>query len=138
MVLFGFGKKQTLPTQSDALPGRAEPMPVTNRHFVNGNPLQPPFPAGMEQAVFGMGCFWGAERRFWQQPGVFSTAVGYAAGTTPNPNYREVCTGMTGHNEVVLVVFDPKQVSYETLLKVFWESHNPTQGMRQGNDVGTQ
>jgi len=138
MVLFGFGKKQTLPDKSNTLPGRAEPTPVTNRHFVNGNPLQPPFPAGMEQAVFGLGCFWGAERCFWQQPGVFSTAVGYAAGTTPNPNYREVCTGMTGHNEVVLVVFDPQQISYETLLKVFWESHNPTQGMRQGNDVGTQ
>lgn len=138
MVLFGFGKKSALPTADQALPGRSQPMPVTNQHFVNGNPLQPPFPAGLELALFGLGCFWGAERKFWQQPGVFSTSVGYAAGITPNPTYREVCTGMTGHNEVVRVVFDPKVISYETLLKVFWESHNPTQGMRQGNDVGTQ
>ncbi|MBD1911319.1 MULTISPECIES: peptide-methionine (S)-S-oxide reductase MsrA [unclassified Leptolyngbya] len=138
MVLFGFGKKLNLPSPSEALPGRAEVMPVTNRHFVNGNPIQPPFPAGMETAVFGLGCFWGAERRFWQQPGVYSTAVGYAAGSTPNPTYREVCSGMTGHNEVVLVVFDPQKLSYADLLKVFWESHDPTQGMRQGNDVGTQ
>ncbi|HEY9700697.1 MAG TPA: peptide-methionine (S)-S-oxide reductase MsrA [Trichocoleus sp.] len=138
MVLFGFGKKQSLPTATEALPGRNESMPVPDRHFVNGNPLKAPFPAGMQLAMFGLGCFWGAERKFWQQEGVFSTAVGYAAGITPNPNYREVCTGMTGHNEVVLVVFDPNIVSYETLLKVFWESHNPTQGMRQGNDAGTQ
>lgn len=138
MVLFGFGKKLTLPAPEEALPGRAEPLPVPDRHFVNGNPLKPPFPDGMEKALFGLGCFWGAERKFWQQDGVFTTAVGYAAGITPNPTYQEVCTGMTGHNEVVLVVYDPQVISYEALLKVFWESHNPTQGMRQGNDVGTQ
>lgn len=138
MGLFGLGKKSSLPTATEALSGRSEKMRVTNRHFINGNPLQPPFPAGMQTAVFGLGCFWGAERKFWQQPGVFSTAVGYAAGITPNPSYQEVCSGMTGHNEVVLVVFDPSVVSYEQLLKVFWESHNPTQGMRQGNDAGTQ
>lgn len=138
MVLFGFGKKLSLPTPETALPGRTESMSVTDRHFVNGNPLQPPYPAGLEMAMFGLGCFWGAERKFWQQPGVFSTAVGYAAGVTPNPTYQEVCSGMTGHNEVVRVVFDPKVISYEQLLKVFWESHDPTQGMRQGNDVGTQ
>ena len=138
MVLFGFGKKNTLPTPEQALPGRAESMPVPSRHYVNGNPLKPPFPDGMEMALFGMGCFWGAERKFWQLDGVFTTAVGYAAGITPNPTYREVCTGMTGHNEVVYVVFDPNVISYESLLKVFWESHDPTQGMRQGNDVGTQ
>jgi peptide-methionine (S)-S-oxide reductase len=138
MALFGFGKKSTLPTPDEALPGRSQPMAVPARHFVNGNPLQPPFPDGMETALFGLGCFWGAERKFWQQSGVYTTAVGYAAGVTPNPNYMEVCTGKTGHNEVVLVVFDPKVVSYEDLLKVFWESHNPTQGMRQGNDSGTQ
>lgn len=138
MGLFGFGKKLSLPTPAEALPGRAEEMPVPAKHFVNGNPLKPPFPDGMEMAIFGLGCFWGAERKFWQQAGVFSTAVGYAAGVTPNPTYQEVCSGMTGHNEVVLVVFDPSQVSYETLLKIFWESHDPTQGMRQGNDVGTQ
>ena len=138
MVLFGFGKKATLPTPEQALPGRNETMTVPERHFVNGHPLKPPFPDGMEQAVFGLGCFWGAERKFWQQEGVYSTAVGYAAGITPNPNYREVCSGMTGHNEVVLVVFDPKVVSYEQLLKLFFESHDPTQGMRQGNDSGTQ
>ena len=138
MVLFGFGKKLSLPTPAEALPGRSQAMPVPKQHFVNGNPLQPPFPAGMETAVFGLGCFWGAERKFWQQEGVYTTAVGYAAGSTPNPTYKEVCSGMTGHNEVVLVVFDPKVVSYETLLKLFWESHNPTQGMRQGNDEGTQ
>ena len=138
MGLFGLGKKSSLPTSAEALPGRAEKMRVTNRHFINGNPLQPPFPAGMQTAMFGIGCFWGAERKFWQQPGVFSTAVGYAAGVTPNPSYQEVCSGMTGHNEVVLVVFDPSIVSYEQLLKIFWESHNPTQGMRQGNDSGTQ
>ncbi|NJN88460.1 MAG: peptide-methionine (S)-S-oxide reductase MsrA [Leptolyngbyaceae cyanobacterium SL_7_1] len=138
MVLFGFNKKLTLPTASEALPGRSEPIPTASKHYVNGNPLKPPFPAGMELALFGMGCFWGAERKFWQLDGVFSTAVGYASGATPNPTYKEVCSGMTGHNEVVLVVFDPGVISYETLLKVFWESHNPTQGMRQGNDVGTQ
>ena len=138
MVLFGFGKKATLPTPDTALPGRAEPMRVSNRHHVNGNPLQPPYPDGMETAMFGLGCFWGAERKFWQQSGVFTTAVGYAAGLSPNPTYQEVCTGMTGHNEVVLVVYDPNVISYGDLLKVFWESHDPTQGMRQGNDVGTQ
>ena len=138
MALFGFGKKLTVPTPEEALPGRAEAMPVPSRHYVNGNPLQPPYPDGLEVAMFGIGCFWGAERIFWQQKGVFTTAVGYAGGTTSNPTYEEVCTGRTGHNEVVRVVFDPKVVSYETLLKIFWESHNPTQGMRQGNDVGTQ
>lgn len=127
-----------MPTRDEALPGRAEPMPVPAKHFVNGHPLKPPFPDGMERAMFGMGCFWGAERKFWELPGVFTTAAGYAGGITPNPTYKEVCSGMTGHNEVVLVVFDPKLVSYEELLKVFWETHNPTQGMRQGNDVGTQ
>ena len=120
------------------MPGRDEPMPVPERHFVNGNPIRPPFAAGLEQAVFGLGCFWGAERRFWETPGVYTTAVGYAGGYTPNPDYREVCTGLTGHAEVVLVVFDPARVSYEDLLRVYWESHDPTQGMRQGNDVGTQ
>jgi peptide-methionine (S)-S-oxide reductase len=138
MVLFGFGKKLALPTPEEALPGRAEEMPVPKRHYVNGNSLKPPYPGGMELAVFGMGCFWGAERKFWQLEGVFSTAVGYAAGITPNPTYKEVCSGRTGHNEVVLVVFDPNVISYSELLKVFWENHNPTQGMRQGNDVGTQ
>jgi peptide-methionine (S)-S-oxide reductase len=138
MVLFGFGKKLTLPTPDQALPGRSEEMPVPAKHFVNGHPLKPPFPAGMEVAMFGLGCFWGAERKFWQQEGVYTTAVGYAAGVTPNPTYQEVCSGMTGHNEVVFVVYDPNVVSYEQLLKVFWESHDPTQGMRQGNDVGTQ
>ncbi len=130
--------KHALPTAEQALPGRAEAMPVADTHYVNGNPIKPPFPAGLQQAVFGLGCFWGAERRFWQQPGVFSTAVGYAGGFTPNPTYEEVCSGLTGHTEVVLVVFDPQQTSFETLLKVFWEVHNPTQGMRQGNDQGTQ
>ncbi len=138
MVLFGFNKKHTLPTPEEALPGRAESMSVPSEHYVNGNPLQPPFPEAMEMAMFGMGCFWGAERKFWQQEGVFTTAVGYAAGITPNPLYQEVCSGLTGHNEVVRVVFDPKVISYEELLRVFWESHNPTQGMRQGNDSGTQ
>lgn len=138
MGLFGFGKKLSLPTVAEALPGRETAMPVPKQHFVNGNPLQPPFPEGMETAMFGLGCFWGAERKFWQQPGVFTTAVGYAAGVTPNPTYQEVCSGMTGHNEVVLVVYDPAVISYDQLLKVFWESHDPTQGMRQGNDVGTQ
>ena len=135
--MFG-SKKLRLPTAEEALPGRSEEMPVPPAHFVNGAPLQPPFPDGSRTALFGMGCFWGAERKFWQTPGVLSTAVGYAAGLTPNPTYREVCSGLTGHNEVVLVVFDPAQVTYEQLLKVFWENHDPTQGMRQGNDVGTQ
>lgn len=138
MVLFGFGKKAAMPKPEEALTGRHDEMPVMNQHFVNGNPIKAPFPEGMELAMFGLGCFWGAERRFWQQEGVFSTAVGYAAGYTPNPTYQEVCSGMTGHNEVVLVVYDPNVISYEALLKVFWESHNPTQGMRQGNDTGTQ
>jgi len=137
-MLFGFGKKLNLPTPDKALPGRTESMPVPSQHFVNGNPLKPPYPDGMEIAMFGMGCFWGAERKFWQLKGVFTTAVGYGAGLTPNPTYKEVCSGMTGHNEVVRVVFDPKVISYETLLKAFWESHDPTQGMRQGNDAGTQ
>ena len=138
MVLFGFGKKLTVPSPEEALPGRAEPMPVPARHYVNGNPLKPPYPAGLEMAMFGLGCFWGAERLFWKLEGVFTTAVGYAAGITKNPTYNEVCSGKTGHNEVVRVVFDPNVISYETLLKVFWESHDPTQGMRQGNDMGTQ
>ncbi len=136
--MFMYRKKIEMPTAESALPGRAEAMPVPERHFVNGHSLQPPFPAGMQQAMFGMGCFWGAERKYWQLPGVYVTAVGYAGGYTPNPTYKEVCTGMTGHNEVVLVVYDTKAVSYEQLLKVFWEAHDPTQGMRQGNDVGTQ
>jgi peptide-methionine (S)-S-oxide reductase len=136
--MFLFGKKMVLPSPERALLGRAEPLPTAGFHYVNGNPLQPPFPAGMATALFGLGCFWGAERKFWQMPGVYVTAVGYAGGSTPNPAYQEVCTGLTGHAEVVLVVFDPQQVSYEALLKVFWESHDPTQGMRQGNDVGTQ
>ncbi len=127
-----------MPTQETALPGRAAAMPVPAAHYVNGKPLRGPFPAHLQQAVFGMGCFWGVERKFWQLPGVFTTAVGYAAGLTPNPTYHEVCSGRTGHNEVVLVVFDPAQVSYEQLLRVFWEGHDPTQGMRQGNDMGTQ
>ena len=140
MVLFNlFGKKNlSLPSPEEALPGRSQPIVVPDRHYVNGNPIKPPYPAGMEMALFGMGCFWGAERKFWQLDGVFSTAVGYAGGVTPNPTYEEVCSGMTGHNEVVRVVYDPKVISYEELLKVFWESHNPTQGMRQGNDAGTQ
>ena len=130
--------KSALPTAEQALPGRSEPMQVPAAHFVNGNALQAPFPAGLEQAVFALGCFWGAERRFWQQAGVWSTAVGYAGGHTPNPTYDETCSGLTGHTEVVLVVFDPQLTSYEALLKVFWEAHNPTQGMRQGNDIGSQ
>jgi peptide-methionine (S)-S-oxide reductase len=133
-----FSKKLNMPTSEEALPGRSEAMAVPERHFVNDHPMQPPWPEGMQQALFGMGCFWGAERRFWQHPGVYVTAVGYAAGLTPNPTYQEVCSGMTGHNEVVLVVYDPMLVSYEQLLQLFWESHDPTQGMRQGNDVGTQ
>ena len=128
----------TSPAPSAALPGRDEKMPVPEKHFVNGNPLQAPFPQGMEMALFGLGGFWGAERKFWGLEGVYSTAVGYAAGITPNPDYKDVCSGMTGHNEVVQVVFDPVIVSYDGLLKVFWESHDPTQGMQQGNDVGTQ
>lgn len=131
-------QKLTLPSPEQALPGRAQPMPVHNNHYVNGNPLQPPFPDNMQHVVFGMGCFWGAERRFWRQEGVYTTAVGYTAGYTPNPTYEEVCSGLTGHNEVVLVVFDPAIISLEKILKVFWEAHNPTQGMRQGNDRGTQ
>jgi peptide-methionine (S)-S-oxide reductase len=130
--------KTTMPSEAAALKGREATMPVADRHAVNGTPLQPPFPAGLEQAVFGLGCFWGAERKFWQTPGVYTTAVGYAGGFTKNPSYEEVCSGRTGHAEVVLVVFDPAKISYEALLKVFWENHDPTQGMRQGNDVGTQ
>ena len=131
-------KPLTIPSKADALPGRAERMAVAEKHFVSKNRLVEPFPAGLQRALFGMGCFWGAEKKFWSLPGVYTTAVGYAAGATPNATYREVCTGMTGHNEVVMVVFDPAVVGYEQLLKVFWENHDPTQGMRQGNDVGTQ
>jgi peptide-methionine (S)-S-oxide reductase len=131
-------KKVDLPARGDALPGRREKMSVPDKHFVLGTRLEPPFPEGLSRAMFGMGCFWGAEKAFWNLKGVYSTAVGYAAGQTPNPTYREVCTGMTGHNEVVLVVFDPAKIAYEELLRVFWENHDPTQGMRQGNDVGTQ
>jgi peptide-methionine (S)-S-oxide reductase len=130
--------KLRLPSPDQAPPGRPEAMPVPETHFVNGNRITPPFPAGLETVVFGMGCFWGAERKFWELAGVYSTAVGYAGGSTPNATYREVCSGMTGHTEVVLVVFDPKATSFDAMLKVFWESHDPTQGMRQGNDVGTQ
>ncbi len=131
-------KKSRVPRPEEALPGRQTPMRVGENHFVNAHRITPPFPAGMKQALFGMGCFWGAERKFWQVPGVHATAVGYAAGLTPNPTYEEVCSGGTGHNEVVLVIYDPARVSYEQLLAVFWESHDPTQGMRQGNDSGTQ
>ena len=131
-------RSSRIPSPAEALPGRAERMRVPDTHFVNHHRLEPPFPPGLERAIFGMGCFWGAEKKLWQQPGVHSTAVGYAAGHTPNPTYREVCAGMTGHAEVVLVVFDHPTVRYEDLLKVFWENHDPTQGMRQGNDVGTQ
>jgi peptide-methionine (S)-S-oxide reductase len=131
-------KKLTLPDPSQALPGRNTEMPITNKHFVTGNPISPPFPANLQQALFGLGCFWGAERKFWLHPGVFSTAVGYSGGYTPNPTYEEVCTGLTGHNEVVKVIFDPALTSYSYLLRLFWTSHNPTQGMRQGNDIGTQ
>jgi peptide-methionine (S)-S-oxide reductase len=131
--------KQQMPSPDEALPGRPErPFAVPARHEVLDTPLEPPFPEGSQQAIFGFGCFWGAERKFWETPGVYTTAVGYAGGFTPNPTYEEVCSGRTGHNEVVLVVFDPEQVSYETLLRVFWENHDPTQGMRQGNDIGTQ
>jgi peptide-methionine (S)-S-oxide reductase len=138
MAIFSSPMKLQLPSPGDALPGRESAMPVPETHFVNGNRITPPFPAGLEQAVFGMGCFWGAERKFWQAPGVYSTAVGYAGGHTPNATYKEVCSGMTGHTEVVLVVFDPKVTSYDAMLRTFWENHDPTQGMRQGNDVGTQ
>ena len=138
MSLFDRTSKKQLPTAETALPGRQQGMPVPASHYVNGNPLQGPFPAQLRRALFGMGCFWGVERKFWQAPGVYTTAAGYAAGLTPNPSYQEVCTGRTGHNEVVLVVFDPAVVSYEALLKLFWEGHDPTQGMRQGNDSGTQ
>ncbi|MDQ4068943.1 MAG: peptide-methionine (S)-S-oxide reductase MsrA [Actinomycetota bacterium] len=130
--------KSRMPTPEEALPGRDEPMPVPSRHLVKNTPMTPPFPDGMETAIFGMGCFWGAERKFWTAPGVYTTAVGYAGGFTPNPTYEEVCSGRTGHAEVVLVVFDPSVTSYEALLRIFWENHDPTQGMRQGNDVGTQ
>src|SRR5688572_84278 len=133
-----FGNKPRMISPEDALPGRDTPMPVAGAHAVLGTPMTPPFPEGMQQVVFGMGCFWGAERKFWEAPGVYTTAVGYAGGYTPNPTYQEVCTGRTGHTEVVLVVFDPAKTSYEAMLKVFWENHDPTQGMRQGNDVGTQ
>ena len=137
--MFMLKKKLELPTAGEALPGRAQPIPTAARHFVNGNPLKGPYPEGLEIAMFGLGCFWGAERKFWELgDGVYVTAVGYAGGPTPNPTYEEVCSGRTGHNEVVRVVFDPKKISYEQLLKTFWESHDPTQGMRQGNDVGTQ
>ena len=136
--MFLLRKKSSMPRPEDALPGRAQAMPVPERHYVNGNPLRPPFPGSMELALFGLGCFWGAERCFWETRGVYSTAVGYAGGYTPNPTYQEVCSGRTGHNEVVRVVFDPGVVDYLALLRVFWESHDPTQGMRQGNDVGTQ
>jgi peptide-methionine (S)-S-oxide reductase len=133
-----FARKLRIPTPEEALPGRSGRMPVPPRHAVNGAPLEPPFPEGLEQAVFGMGCFWGAERKFWQAEGVYTTAVGYAGGHTPNPTYEEVCSGRTGHAEVVLVVFDPRRTSYDAMLRIFWENHDPTQGMRQGNDVGTQ
>jgi peptide-methionine (S)-S-oxide reductase len=136
--MLDFRKQAVMPDRAHALPGRSTPMRVPEVHAVNGNRIVPPFPKGMELALFGLGCFWGAERRFWQQPGVYSTSVGYAGGFTPNPTYEEVCSGYTGHNEVVRVVFDPARISYEQLLKVFWESHDPTQGMRQGNDIGTQ
>jgi peptide-methionine (S)-S-oxide reductase len=138
MALRFFAAKARMVTAPDALPGRAERMSVPAAHFVNGNRLEPPFPAGMSLALFGMGCFWGAERCFWQREGVYSTAVGYAGGFTPNPTYEEVCSGRTGHAEVVRVVFDPAAVSYDELLRIFWEKHDPTQGMRQGNDIGTQ
>lgn len=131
-------KRLTLPEPSQALPGRVTKMVISNKHFVTGNPIAPPFPENLELALFGLGCFWGAERKFWQYPGVFSTAVGYSGGYTPNPTYDEVCTGLTGHNEVVKVIYDPALTSYSNLLRLFWTAHNPTQGMRQGNDIGTQ
>ena len=136
--MFWFDKKTDMPKPEEALPGHAEQMPVPERHYVNGNPLKPPFPESMQMAMFGLGCFWGAEKKFWQVDGVYSTAVGYAAGFTPNPTYEEVCTGKTGHNEVVLVVYKPAVVAVADVIKLFWESHDPTQGMRQGNDFGTQ
>jgi peptide-methionine (S)-S-oxide reductase len=137
--MFSFRKRTDLPNAAEALPGRSNPIPTAERHFINDRPLLPPYPDGMERAVFGLGCFWGTERKFWQMgDGIWITAAGYLAGITPNPTYEEVCSGLTGHNEVVLVVFDPKVISYEALLKTFWENHDPTQGMRQGNDVGTQ
>jgi len=131
-------KKASMPTPEEALPGRSAPLKVPEKHFVNGHRIVPPFPAGLREAVFGLGCFWGAERLFWELPGVYSTAVGYAGGITPNATYEEVCTGLTGHTEVVRVIYDPEKIDYEDLLKAFWESHDPTQGMRQGNDIGTQ
>ncbi|MFP3874372.1 MAG: peptide-methionine (S)-S-oxide reductase MsrA [Thiohalophilus sp.] len=136
--MFAAMKNTAMPDPAEALPGRKEPMPVPEAHFVNGHPLLPPYPEGLQLALFGMGCFWGVERIFWQLPGVYTTAVGYAGGYTPNPTYQEVCSGMTGHNEVVRVVFDPQRIGYGQLLQAFWEGHDPTQGMRQGNDVGTQ
>jgi peptide-methionine (S)-S-oxide reductase len=136
--MFSFRKRAAMPSESEALPGRAQPIPTAERHFVNGHNLKGPYPEGMEQVVLGLGCFWGAEKAFWNLPGVYVTAVGYSGGTTPNPTYEEVCTGMTGQNEVVLVVFDPAKISFDALLRSFWEGHDPTQGMRQGNDVGTQ
>ncbi|MGN2391463.1 peptide-methionine (S)-S-oxide reductase MsrA [Pelomicrobium sp. G1] len=137
-MMWMFGSKLVMPAPEEALKGRGTPLPVTNKHFVHGRPIKPPFPEGMEQVQFGMGCFWGAERKFWPLEGVYTTAVGYAGGYTPNPTYEEVCSGLTGHAEVVLVVYDPRVISFERLLQAFWESHDPTQGMRQGNDVGTQ
>ena len=136
--MFGWSKKVEMVRPENALPGRDDVMPLPPKHFVNGHPLKDPFPDGLDKAMFGLGCFWGAERKFWQLDGVYSTSVGYSAGYTPNPTYKEVCSGLTGHNEVVLVVYDPNVIAYNELLRVFWESHNPTQGMRQGNDVGTQ
>lgn len=136
--MFGREKKLSLPSADEALPGRETPMRLTNMHYVKGEVIQPPFPENMHQAMFGLGCFWGAERKFWETEGVYTTSVGYAGGFTPNPTYEEVCSGLTGHNEVVHVVFDPQKVTYADLLKVFWEAHDPTQGMRQGNDIGTQ
>ncbi|MBN8963944.1 MAG: peptide-methionine (S)-S-oxide reductase MsrA [Rhizobiales bacterium] len=137
--MFMFKKSLDMPSKADALPGRPDPIPTADRHFINGHALKGPYPAGLETAIFGLGCFWGAERKFWELgDGVYATAAGYAGGFTPNPTYEEVCTGRTGHTEVVLVVYDPKVIAYEQLLKTFWESHAPTQGMRQGNDVGTQ
>jgi peptide-methionine (S)-S-oxide reductase len=137
--MFMFKKTLNIPSSNEALPGRTDPIPTASKHFVNGRPLRGPYPQGLETAVFGLGCFWGAERKFWELgDGIYTTAVGYTGGPTPNPTYEEVCSGRTGHNEVVLVVFDPAKISYERLLKTFWENHNPTQGMRQGNDIGTQ
>jgi len=136
--MFGTSKKLTIPTTAEALPGRTEKIKISESHFVNANRMYEPYPSGFQQAMFGLGCFWGAEKKFWQENGVFITAVGYASGITPNPTYQEVCSGQTGHNEVVFVVFDPKVTTYNNLLSIFWNSHNPTQGMRQGNDMGTQ